>query len=449
MGVGLGTGDRGSTSGSGEWEGPAPHGVVRHGLLERPADGDGRPPPPIRFPLPRTALGSGEGSWNTLQRVSYVWLKNRWVAYPFQNNISALDKEDQIKCLTGCVEAKLSNAAAQGKPANFDEWIMRSMGPGIADLFMRPYNFKVWAVPTTMMQCEWLGERVATVDIERAISNVIHDREDAGWGPNAVFRFPTTGGTGGIWKGVAALLPAERQRYGPTQSVTGIDGEAKTVTFADGRRVAYDTLISTIPLDITLRWLGRPEQADGLQYSSTHVVGIGIRGACPHGLKCWLYFPEDDCPFYRTTVFSHYAEANCPAPGTALPTLCLADGSAPADGAAAPGPYWSLMFEISESQYKPVKQGDVTLGGTGGEWGWPTPAAGCAARAVLVGRGGERRGLCARPCGWMPRCACPGVHAYAMAMPSPTPNPLPPTQIHPLPPLLPCNLVPPPSPPQP
>ncbi len=56
---------------------------------------------------------------------------------------------------------------------------------------MRPYNFKVWAVPTTMMQCEWLGERVAAPDVGRAIANVLHNREDAGWGPNAVFRFPT------------------------------------------------------------------------------------------------------------------------------------------------------------------------------------------------------------------------------------------------------------------
>ena len=31
-----------------------------------------------------------------MERVSYVWLKGRWVAYPFQNNISALDKEDQV-----------------------------------------------------------------------------------------------------------------------------------------------------------------------------------------------------------------------------------------------------------------------------------------------------------------------------------------------------------------
>ena len=70
---------------------------------------------------------------------------------------------------------------------------------------------QVWAVPPKEMQCEWLGERVATVDVDRAIRNVIHNKEDAGWGPNAVFRFPLEGGTGGIWKGVAKLLPQDKQ----------------------------------------------------------------------------------------------------------------------------------------------------------------------------------------------------------------------------------------------
>lgn len=41
------------------------------------------------------------------------------------------------------MEAKVANTTAQGKPKNFDEWIMRVMGEGIANLFMRPYNFKV------------------------------------------------------------------------------------------------------------------------------------------------------------------------------------------------------------------------------------------------------------------------------------------------------------------
>jgi hypothetical protein len=80
------------------------------------------------------------------RRVSYVWLKNRWVAYPFQNNINALDPEDQVTCLSGIVDATLEAAVTHAKPRNFDEWILRVMGKGIADLFMRPYNFKVRAL---------------------------------------------------------------------------------------------------------------------------------------------------------------------------------------------------------------------------------------------------------------------------------------------------------------
>lgn len=86
----------------------------------------------------------------------------------------------------------------------------------------------------------------------------------------------------------------------------------------------------------------------------------------PLGNKCWMYFPEDNCPFYRATVFSNYADANTPAPSQLLPTLCLADGSSAgraAAAAAAGGPYWSLMFEVTESSCKPVDGTPVTLGG--------------------------------------------------------------------------------------
>ena len=49
-----------------------------------------------------TAVGAGPDAWNTLERVSYVWIKGRWVAYPFQNNISALDKDDQARYIPLC-----------------------------------------------------------------------------------------------------------------------------------------------------------------------------------------------------------------------------------------------------------------------------------------------------------------------------------------------------------
>ena len=63
-------------------------------------------------------------------------------------------------------------------------------------------------------------------------------------------------------------------------------------------------------------------------------------------------------------MFSNYAEKNCPAADVQLPTLCVGAGSSPSDSSPRPGPWWSLMFEISESQFKPVEwQEQVEIGG--------------------------------------------------------------------------------------
>jgi hypothetical protein len=48
-----------------------------------------------------------------------------------------------VSCINGLIEAKVANAIAKSPPNDFDEWIMRVMGEGIANVFMRPYNFKV------------------------------------------------------------------------------------------------------------------------------------------------------------------------------------------------------------------------------------------------------------------------------------------------------------------
>lgn len=69
-----------------------------------------------------------------------------------------------------------------------------------------------------------------------------------------------------------------------------------------------------------------------------------------------LYFPEDDCPFYRATIFSNYSPNNQPPATTKLPTSQLASGSPANSSSPEPGPYWSVMVEVSESALKPVDQ---------------------------------------------------------------------------------------------
>jgi len=300
-----------------------------------------------------------ENDWYTHQRVSYVRMKGRWVPYPFQNNISMLDEDDKLKCLDGLIDASLEAASSTKKPQDFDQWILRSMGSGIADIFMRPYNFKVWAVPTTKMQCQWLGERVAAPNLKAIVSNVVQNKVAGNWGPNATFRFPAEGGTGAIWKAVAATIPAEKTKFGPANKVVKIDAAAHEAQLESGEVITYGKLINTMPINHLVDAMGATElkaDADSLFFSSTHVIGVGLRGARPDyiGDKCWLYFPEDNCPFYRATIFSNYSPKNQPDASVKLPTLYLANGDAPASTKAEEGPYWSIMLEVSESSMKPV-----------------------------------------------------------------------------------------------
>jgi protoporphyrinogen oxidase len=274
--------------------------------------------------------------WLWHDRESWIWIKGRFVPYPFQNNIHRLDAEDRDAALTGLERAHASQN--QGNPpATFADWIDRTFGTAIADLFMHPYNRKVWGYPLDELDTKWMGDRVALPDIERIKGTIARGQDDLSWGPNRRFRFPAAGGTGAIWQGVARLLPRERMAFG--ERVAVVNTQDRFVELADGQRRRFDVILSTIPLD-TLTKIVQPLPADvrlaarSLRYSSVHVLGIGLRGSRPETLatKCWMYFPEHHSPYYRVTVFSNYSPLNVP------------------QGAD----YWSLMAEVCESPQAPI-----------------------------------------------------------------------------------------------
>jgi protoporphyrinogen oxidase len=272
--------------------------------------------------------------WVEHVRESWVWIRERFIPYPFQNNIGRLPEEEFGRCLTGLIAAAQQRGAAP--PADFGQWIHRTFGDGLADVFFLPYNRKVWAYEPSRLDTCWMGERVATVDVHRVVENAMQNRDDTSWGPNATFRFPLRGGTGAIWQALCRRLSPERVALG--RKVVRVSGREKWIELDDGQRVAFDRLISTIPLNVLIESLiDAPDLkplGERLVYSHTHVVGIGVEGPLPETLrtKCWMYFPEPETPFYRATVFSNYSPNNVPVPGR----------------------QWSLMCEVSESADKPV-----------------------------------------------------------------------------------------------
>lgn len=277
----------------------------------------------------------GADGWLHHQRESWVWMRDRFIPYPFQNNIRRLPALDLDKCLQGLVEI---TRAPRINPLNFAEWIDSTFGLGLAEVFMRPYNLKVWAFPLEMLSSIWVGERVAVTDLGRVLNNLVFGKDDLSWGPNNTFQFPKNGGTGAIWRACAKRLPGEKLQF--NTRVESIDLKEHTLTTLDGQSHSYDRLISTIPLLELIRLTQQHQFADvvhnGLLYSSSNIVGLGLRGKPRDELatKCWMYFPENNCPFYRVTVFSNYSPNN-------VPDIRQ---------------HWSLMAEVSESRFKPVVQ---------------------------------------------------------------------------------------------
>ena len=276
--------------------------------------------------------------YQELLRESWVWMFDRFLPYPFQNNIKYLPKEVVLECLLGLIEAQ-KQPIDKSRFRNFEELIHGVFGAGIAKHFMMPYNFKVWAHPPCLMNKEWIGERVATPPIERVLGNVVLDRADVSWGPNATFKYPRYGGTGELFERMRPFVEDQLRLCAP---VRGVDLSSKEVILADGGRERYDLLLSTTPLDRLVASLEGEvpdcvrEQAARLRHSGSYIVGVGIEQTCP-STKCWMYFPEDTSPFYRLTYLSNYSPDVVP------------DASR----------YYSILAEISHSEHKPVDRATV------------------------------------------------------------------------------------------
>jgi hypothetical protein len=102
--------------------------------------------------------------------------------------------------------------------------------------------------------------------------------------------------------------------------------------------VKYDALISTMPIDKLCNDMLNGDvpreikkSTASLRHSGGYMVGIGIKQPCP-STKSWMYFPEENCPFYRVTYLSNYSPYMTPDKDT----------------------HYSLLCEVSYSEFKPV-----------------------------------------------------------------------------------------------
>ena len=327
---------------------------------------------PYVLELYQTLLGDNL-HWQN--REAWVYSKGVHTRYPFQGALYGLPPKVITECITGAIEARYGStrqpdttsaaancrvvsgdvkdlddccadgvvpegASMSGAPAplplqsqaprNFEEFIYKVWGAGIAKHFAVPYNRKLWTVPLAEMETSWLGGRVPLPDLAEIIEGALEPVARP-MGPNARFGYPKKGGFEALMRG---FLPHIKGTIETNARVVAVAPTDKLLTLADGRRFHYDQLVSTMPLPELVKVMGEhvPAQiqaaAQGLRHISIRCVNLGIARENITD-KHWIYYPEDSI-FHRIFVQGN-ASPDCNPPGG-----------------------FGLTCEISYSEHKPL-----------------------------------------------------------------------------------------------
>jgi UDP-galactopyranose mutase len=295
-------------------------------------------------------------------REAWIYSKNVYTRYPFQGALYGLPPEVIKECIVGAIEARFGSlnakkpaadngangdytgperrgmfepllkanngarkpraytgaerrlTAHKGAPRNFEEFIYKVWGAGIARHFAIPYNRKLWAVPLDEMETSWLGGRVPLPNLEEMIEGALSPSSKP-MGPNARFGYPLQGGFQSLMNGFLPHLAGELRL---NTKVIAVSPSGHTVTLSDASVLSYENLISTMPLPALIRVMGAEAPADvrkaaaGLRHVSVRCVNIGV-GRENLTEKHWIYYPEDTV-FHRIFVQGN-ASPFCNPPG--------------------------------------------------------------------------------------------------------------------------------------
>lgn len=250
----------------------------------------------------------GADQFNVIDRRSFTYSNNVYTPYPFQSNLAGLPVSVIAECLTGFIKKKKYK-----RIYHFIQWVNQQFGEGFARHFFIPYQTKIFAYDPHLITASWTSRFVPETSLEEIIQGIQGITKTKGY--NANFLYPKKGG---ILSWVDTFAKTLKNRIENETSVTSIDIKNKRIILNNGRIQSYDTLISTMPLDILLSLLKERSNSflrnasDKLLCNSVINFNLGIKNR-NISEKHWVYYPESQYPFYRIGFPHNFSKSMAPA----------------------------------------------------------------------------------------------------------------------------------------
>ncbi len=240
-------------------------------------------------------------------RDAWIYSFKKLTRYPFQANTYGLPLTIVKECLEAFIETYCRRKHHEKEPLyqNYEEWINNIFGKGIAEHFMVPYSEKFWTVSPAEMTTDWLNVRIPMPNLGEVIEGALSSQAK-GFGPNTLFKYPPQYGIFGL----AKALAKSGIEIKLNKEAVKINLKNRIVTFRDGEKCSYKTIISTIPLPELFKLFEAPDEiksaVENLRYNSILCVNIGVDRENLNE-KHWIYYPEEKYPFFRISFLKNFA----------------------------------------------------------------------------------------------------------------------------------------------
>ncbi|MCA9605735.1 MAG: FAD-dependent oxidoreductase, partial [Myxococcales bacterium] len=211
---------------------------------------------------------------------SRIHWKGELIDFPFQKNIHQLPKPDLLDALHD-----LYFRDRTAEPANFREMLYAKFGRSIAEMFLVPYNEKLYATDLSTLDVDAMGRFFPYADIDEVVRNF---RAADNRSYNSHFTYPE----GGAIQYVHALMKgvdASRVRLG--ERVERIDLEARVAHTSRGRAIRFERLVSSAPFPKLLAMTGIAHDPAVFTWNKVLVFNLGFDRKGPEGIH-WIYYPQ-------------------------------------------------------------------------------------------------------------------------------------------------------------
>lgn len=252
------------------------------------------------------------GKLNKLQRRAACWFKNRFVKYPFENGLSELDKDDAYDCLINFI----SNP--QRPQHNFEDWLYNTFGKGLANLYLLPYNKKIWKTDPKAMDYQWV-ERIPKPPLEDIVKSAL-GIETEGYVHQLHFYYPKEGGFETLPRTLEENINGRITKDFQIKAIHKT-GSAWVVTDGHEER-RYNKLVCAMPVFELLKCLQDvPTEvvhaSEKLAFNSLSVVMLGLNRPRKHELVS-CFFPQSDIIFHRLVFADYFGKNYVPAGSSSL-----------------------------------------------------------------------------------------------------------------------------------